>query len=151
METIGFFRGEYSFLSNFFSSPMTIDELFFPTAEHLFQSLKTNRLDEKLQIAEANTPGTAKRLGRKAHLKEDWEEIKVKAMLWTLMAKFNQNPFLAHKLFNTGEVLLVEGNSWHDNFWGNCTCRNCASIVGQNQLGKLLMQVRLNFVEERDK
>ena len=45
-------------------------------------------------------------------------------------------------LLSTGGGDLVEGNRWHDNFWGRCVCRACRRIGGANVLGTLLMQVR---------
>lgn len=45
-------------------------------------------------------------------------------------------------LLRTGEEELVEGNYWHDNFWGACTCIKCKDIPKQNHLGKLLMEQR---------
>lgn len=38
---------------------------------------------------------------------------------------------------------IVEGNYWHDNYWGNCTCDKCKNIEGQNKLGKILMKIRM--------
>ena len=40
------------------------------------------------------------------------------------------------------DIMLIEGNYWHDNYWGNCLCPKCKEIEGQNQLGKILMKVR---------
>lgn len=45
-------------------------------------------------------------------------------------------PYLREKLLATGDAELVEGNTWGDRFWGVC------NGVGQNWLGRLLMQVR---------
>ena len=56
--------------------------------------------------------------------------------------KFLHNPELAEKLKNTGNAELIEGNNWHDNFWGDCGCNRCRSIPGQNTLGKLLIECR---------
>jgi predicted NAD-dependent protein-ADP-ribosyltransferase YbiA (DUF1768 family) len=36
----------------------------------------------------------------------------------------------------TGDRKLVEGNYWHDTFWGVC------NGVGENYLGEILMHVR---------
>ena len=83
----------------------------------------------------AQTPGQAKRLGRKCLLRKDWEEAKDHAMLSVLRAKF-ANPELKEKLIATGDVELVEGNHWNDTYWGVC------NGIGKNMLGKLLMQVR---------
>ena len=40
------------------------------------------------------------------------------------------------KLLDTGDTELIEGNNWHDTFWGVCKGK------GQNNLGKILMEVR---------
>ena len=134
------FEGEYAFLSNFYPSPIEvwIDEevhLMAPTAEHVFQYLKTPSEEEGIDILMAQTPGQAKRLGRKCFLRKDWEEVKDHAMLSVLRAKF-ANPELKEKLIATGDAELVEGNHWNDTYWGVC------NGIGKNMLGKLLMQVR---------
>lgn len=36
----------------------------------------------------------------------------------------------------TGNEMLVEGNNWHDKFWGVC------GGEGENHLGKMLMHIR---------
>ena len=51
-------------------------------------------------------------------------------------------PELRDKLLATGDQYLEEGNSWHDNYWGNCDCPRCKDTMGRNMLGQLLMQVR---------
>ena len=46
-----------------------------------------------------------------------------------LTAKFTYNPELADKLVATTGRLLVEGNTWHDQTWGNCTCDGTISLT----------------------
>ena len=79
--------------------------------------------------------GRAKRLGR-VELRSDWEEVKIEVMREVLRCKFSQNPDLKAKLIATGDAELIEGNNWNDRFWG--VCRG----VGQNHLGRLLMELR---------
>jgi predicted NAD-dependent protein-ADP-ribosyltransferase YbiA (DUF1768 family) len=55
--------------------------------------------------------------------------------------KFLDHEVLADWLLGTGQLLIVEGNWWHDNFWGDCQCPKCYKI-GANNLGKILMEVR---------
>ena len=88
-------------------------------------------------------PGKAKRLGRKVTLRPDWEQIKTYTMLLLLRIKFSDEN-LATKLLETGEQKLIEGNSWGDCFWGVC------DGVGENHLGKLLMQVREELKSKLD-
>ena len=57
-----------------------------------------------------------------------------------LRQKYAKDP-LRQMLLDTGDAILIEGNFWHDNFFGSCTCPKCGN-KGQNNLGKLLMQIR---------
>ena len=129
------FDGEFAFLSNFYPSPITDGNLIFPTVEHYFQAAKTTNIEEYEKIAAADTPGQAKRLGRKVTLRPDWEEVKDQVMLDALRKKFSDDK-LRSMLLTTGEEYLIEGNTWGDKYWGVC------GGIGLNHLGKLLMQVR---------
>lgn len=129
------FDGKYFFLSNFSPSPFRVDYVLFPTMEHYFQANKADNQNDYLHIAYAPTPGEAKRLGRKIQLRSNWEEIKDEVMLTGLRKKF-ADPELRNLLLATGDEELIEGNYWGDTYWGVC------NGVGQNKLGKLLMQVR---------
>ena len=135
------FNGEFAFLSNFYPSPIEKDGIKYPTVEHFFQAMKTTYIEERKTIAAARTPGLAKRLGRQVHLRPDWEDIKVDVMKQGLELKFSDLE-LRMRLVNTGNMPLVEGNTWHDNTWGDCACPECANIQGHNILGKLLMDLR---------
>ena len=62
-----------------------------------------------------------------------------------------QIPELRDKLLATGDANLVEGNTWHDNYWGICTCSKCINspvVDGKNKLGTILMKVRDSIREE---
>ena len=145
---INCFENEYAFLSNFYEHPITYNGLVYPTNEHFFQAMKTPILSEQLEIAAAATPGRAKRLGRKATLWSNWEEIKEDVMLQALRLKF-ADPALAEKLLATDGEYLIEGNWWHDNYWGVCSCEKCEH-QGRNRLGELLMKVREEIKNAED-
>jgi len=136
------FRGEYAFLSNFYSSPLTVEDVTYPTVEHAFQAAKCYDSDQMAVIASAATPKSAKALGRMVGLREDWEDVKVAVMANLLELKFTTYPHLARQLRHTGEAELIEGNWWHDQFWGNCQCQHHRLVPGHNQLGTLLMARR---------
>lgn len=144
MKVIDCFDGEFAFLSNFYPSPIPIsdgvDTFTAPTVEHYFQASKTPSMEEFLDILSASTPGQSKRLGRKCMLVPDWEEVKDRVMYEALRLKFS-DPDLKEKLLATEDAWLVEGNTWHDNYWGSCHCDRCGSH-GRNKLGQLLMQLR---------
>ncbi len=137
------FSGKNSFMSNFYPCYI-LDrkyDILFSSSEHMYQSRKTNITREKLDIQECMTPGKAKRQGRLVTLRSDWETIKIKVMEEVLFEKFTQNPQLARELLATGIQTLVEGNHWHDTFWGVCYCSECGGN-GMNWLGTLLQQLR---------
>lgn len=145
VETIGAFVGDYRFLSNFFRQPITWAGFVWDTNEHAFQAAKTYRRTERKKIWAARTPGEAKYLGGPRGiitLRPDWEEIKDLMMLNLLRLKFYDTP-LTELLLWTDDQPLVEGNMWHDNYWGDCHCgRESCAEPGVNALGNLLMQVR---------
>lgn len=136
------FDDEYFFLSNFSASPFK-DECgdFYPTMEHYFQAQKATDLYDFELVRNAKTPRQAKAYGRQIKLAPDWESVKVDVMRKGLHFKF-AIPELRHKLLATGDQYLEEGNTWHDNFFGDCKCPKCTDIIGRNVLGNLLMELR---------
>lgn len=138
---INCFDGDFAFLSNFFECPVAYEGLCFGSSEAAFQAAKCRDRFERASFHYLR-PGKAKRLGRKVKLRSDWEEVKINEMRKIVREKFTQNPKLQELLINTGNATLIEGNYWHDNFWGNCTCEKCKNIPGQNNLGKILEEIR---------
>lgn len=149
-ETSNGFHDEYRWLSNFWESPMIVNiqgyEYRFLTGEHLYQAYKLNCLQpgEDLKgwldtIASADTPGGAKRLGRALPIDTvKWDELAIHYMGETIRNKYEQNISLRDKLKATGDLQLVEYNTWNDTFWGV----DLETGKGQNCLGKLLMMYR---------
>jgi ribA/ribD-fused uncharacterized protein len=148
------FTGEFVWASNFDPSPLwpswwprTLPP--FPDVESAFQAWKidtelpfTDRLALIEQIRSASTPGAAKRLGRKVPLRADWMNVRHQVMRVLLREKFSDLK-RGSLLESTGNRLLVEGNNWHDQFWGDCTCgKPSCALPGENMLGKLLMHLR---------
>lgn len=141
-EPIVSFTGRHAFLSNFSPAHIVFDGLSFPTVEHAFVAAKTLDRTERARISNIGSPRDAKRAGRKLRLRADWEQIKVEIMAGLVTQKF-QIPHLADSLAATGTAPLIEGNRWHDTFWGVCTgCYRGCDYVGANHLGQILMAVR---------
>jgi ribA/ribD-fused uncharacterized protein len=143
------FRGDYYFLSNFAPAQVALDGMQFPTVEHAYQAAKTLDPQERQRILEASTPDLARKMGRKLTQRPDWPEVKVKVMQDLVSQKFNGHPDLVKLLLATGDAELVEENTWHDNFWGDCRCSKCAAVAGQNRLGLILMEVRQRLGREK--
>lgn len=146
MKTIDKFQDEEFFLSNFFMNSITYNGKEYKSVEHAYQASKADNEAEHDWIRTMDTAGKAKRNGYKVHLRKDWESIKDNLMLELLRIKF-LDPVIRKKLKDTSNYQLVEGNYWHDNYWGNCTCQDCKLIVGENQLGKMLMIVRQEIID----
>jgi ribA/ribD-fused uncharacterized protein len=139
------FSGDYEFLSNFYESKITYEGITYPTLEHAFQAAKTLDKNERLEVSKQMTPGEAKHMGRKLHLRPDWEDIKIDVMEELLAMKFVYASTLCDLLVKTGDAELIEGNTWNDKFWGECKGE------GLNWLGKLLMKRRKHLQELRSR
>lgn len=134
------FDDEYAFLSNFYSAPVLYNGLVFANNEAAFQAQKCPY--RSIEFTFIDNPGTAKRLGRKVKIREDWEEIKDRVMYEVCLCKFTQHEDLKKKLLETGSEELIEGNYWHDCYWGVCEGQ------GKNKLGKILMKIREELRKE---
>lgn len=127
--SISEFRGEYYFLSNFYSAPVTYNGMCFENNEAAFQAAKCpERMTEFCRL----NPSEAKRLGRRVKLRGDWEEVKDTVMYEICKAKFSQNPDLADKLVATKDAELIEGNTWGDRIWGVCDGTLSKICCGKN-------------------
>lgn len=130
LEVIDSFRGEFSFLSNFFIEPDRTH------VEGEFQAEKTFDLRDKVAILSQPEPGPAKKIGRRVTLRADWEDVKVEVMRSLVLRKFLDHERLSERLVETGDAQLIEGNHWGDTFWGVC------NQEGKNTLGLILMEIR---------
>jgi hypothetical protein len=135
------FRGSNYFLSNFYDSAVYFEGLWYLNNESAFQSAKLNDVEKRKQFCQLS-PNEAKRLGRRVKLRSDWEQIKDSVMESIIRSKFMVNESLQQKLIATKDECLIEGNEWHDNYWGNCNCPRCQSHNGLNMLGRILMKIR---------
>lgn len=138
------FDKEFHFLSNFHPAPLMYHGIAYPTSEHAFQAAKTLNENSQMNISILGTPAEAKRYGKTVQMRPDWYEIRIEVMAEVVRAKFMQNPSLKEKLLATDDVIIEEGNTWGDTFWGICKGE------GENHLGKILMNLRndLNTITE---
>lgn len=153
------FQGKYRPLSNFWYKDVYLpdDNNVYPTNEHAFQAFKTLDLERRSIILKADTPSIAKALGRDKEtiLRDDWPLMRRRVMLHLLVIKFTYSD-MEELLLSTGQQKLIEGNDWHDNYWGVCNCQSCTQErarenpkLGSNWLGRLLMHTRLGLQVKR--
>lgn len=141
--TINSFTGAYRFLSNFWPARVKLDGVEYPTSENAYQAAKT--LDPELRVQfQTCSAGQSKKAGSFLTIRPDWDQVKVSVMEGLLEQKFAPGSELRAKLDKTRGNDLIEGNWWHDNFWGDCTCgkRAVCDTSGANHLGSLLMKIR---------
>jgi ribA/ribD-fused uncharacterized protein len=137
------FNGDYRFLSNFYSAPITYilgntEIITFPTSEHFYQAMKVRGdVNRQKHIASLEKPGEAKRLGKVPSS----EEERIYTMREALWYKFKYSNELKERLIYTHPRKLIESNTWGDKFWGVCNGE------GQNLLGRLLMELRSILIE----
>jgi ribA/ribD-fused uncharacterized protein len=137
------FHADYKGLSNFAPVLVYYQGKPYATVEQAYIAAKSFdiKFQERISKLKSSQVGYAKTLGKKVKLREDWEKVKVSIMRKLLVQKFTINNY-KELLLSTGDAELIEGNFWHDNFWGDCNCNRCKNIKGENNLGKLLMELR---------
>lgn len=140
------FLGPYRFLSNFYPASMRFLGHDVPTSEHAYQMCKAMGDKDIEHIATALSPAEAKRRGQLIKVRPDWNEMRLGCMKLVVRNKFTQNGILGSMLVGTGDALLIEGNKWHDKFWGV----DLRTGVGENNLGKILMEVRSELNDLRN-
>ncbi len=138
---INSFRGEYGWMSNFHKCECWWDDKLYPSSEHLYQAFKATN-DKDRELVRKHPFDGLKTFARQIKMRDDWDEVKYDMMANALMSKFDNNPDLKAKLVATGDVRIVEGNDWCDNYWGECRCPKCESKITYNNLGVLLMDLR---------
>lgn len=132
------FSNEYEFLSNFYEVKITWQGLTYRNVEAAYQAQKCpERAHEFINL----TGAEAKKLGRLVPLDSNWDFRKRIIMKNLVYLKFAENENLKLKLLATNNEYIEEGNWWCDTYWGVCTNKKY-NHVGENQLGKILMEVR---------
>jgi ribA/ribD-fused uncharacterized protein len=114
---------------------LVVDEIIYRCSEAAYMAQKTDNYDHKKYLGTL-IASEAKEFGQTVVLRQGWDSIKVLAMNKVLLAKFSQSKSLERLLASTGSKYIEGTNWWNDTFWGVC------DLVGQNNLGKLLMEIR---------
>lgn len=145
------FEGRYNFLSNFYPCKIEHQGITYPSVEHYYVAMKCNNDqmidgvyytpgDFREKIAKTTIPAVVKKIGQRIKIRSDWDSKKLEFMEWGLREKFKITE-IKEMLLQTENKQIIEGNFWHDNFYGQCSCDKCSG-KGKNNLGKLLMEIR---------
>jgi ribA/ribD-fused uncharacterized protein len=145
------FSGEYLALGSYYDVKILYDGIMYNCAETAFQAQRTLDETERRSIAAWYSGSVSNYYGppNKVTLRQDWDLVKDQKMREIVEAKFRQHPDLKQLLLGTGFRYLSNDNTWHNNEWGNCTCRFCTDKERENKLGLILMEVREKLRNER--
>lgn len=148
---------ETRFLSNFYPHKkdgskyphkvsVVFDNIVYDCTETAYQAAKSTDKEERLMIRGMN-PYDAKSywVGNEDKIRPDWEDVKYDIMKDLVTQKFKNNKELKQMLIETEESILEEGNDWGDSYWGICNGK------GENNLGKILMELRSKFQKSHKK
>lgn len=140
-------KEEFGGLSNMASGyPLYLNGVRILTAEALYQACRFPHMPEvQREIIAQHSPMTAK-MKSKPHRKDsrsDWDEVRYKVMRWCLRVKLAQNhEEFGRLLLATRDRPIVE-QSRKDDYWGAKTTDEIGdTLIGQNVLGRLLMELR---------
>jgi ribA/ribD-fused uncharacterized protein len=155
-----FYEQEFYPLSNFSAFTLDWKGIRFDTSEAAYHWEKFTNLHSNFSSrvvigpVDSGTVGEKIRMAESAHeafkiaeankhlVRLDWMDVRVSIMRDILFAKAHQHEYVRRKLLQSGDRELIE-NSWRDSFWGWGPDRK-----GQNQLGKLWMEVRAELQSE---
>ena len=134
--------------------PLQINGVRILTTEALYQACRFPHMpDVQRDIIGQHSPMTAK-MKSKPHRKNsrpDWNEIRHKVMRWCLRVKLAQNyEEFGQLLFATRNQPIVE-QSRKDDYWGAKVVDDVGdTLVGQNVLGRLLMELREKLKDDTE-
>ena len=140
-------KEKFGGLSNMASGyPLHVNEVKVLTTEALYQACRFPHepLIQK-NIIEQVSPMAAKEISKQFHYesRQDWLKIRHQVMRWCLRVKLVQNyDSFGQLLLSTKDLPIVE-LSYKDDFWGaKPSVNNPNELIGQNILGRLLMELR---------
>lgn len=136
-QAVDIFRGTFFFLSNMKTCEIMYEGDMYNSVEAAFQAAKLLNRAERAKFIKNTRPDYARRMGQSIkNIRADWYEVRTAIMYTIVKDKFTRNEVLKAKLLATKHIPLAEGNTWGDTFWGT------VDGIGENHLGKILMQVR---------
>jgi len=126
-----------------------LDDQVWPTVEHYFQAMQFDKPELQAWIRASESAKVAIRRGEPGFLKQlfrprrpDWDEVKSVYMTRALYTKCKMYDFIASRLLETGDKLLLDP-SQYDYYWGLGRDQR-----GLNMYGQVLMNVRQKLSAE---
>ena len=139
-------KEDFGGLSNMASDyPLLVNGVRLLTSEALYQACRFPLLAEvQREIIDQKSPMTAKMKSKphRSKTRPDWDSVRFKIMRWCLRVKLAQNyNKFGNLLLSTDDKPIVE-QSRNDDYWGAKVVDGDITLIGQNVLGRLLMELR---------
>ena len=142
--------------SNFYPSDIWFNGRNYISVEQGYQAEKAISAEDVISltaILNAKTPAEAKGIGYNIKTGTKWLHNKRDIMRKLLYAKFSQHKDLGDYLCSTRGKQLIEGST--DEYWGAGVQLHSKEMKdgvwhGRNELGRLLMSVRDELLQERE-
>lgn len=145
--------------SQWYYSPMMVDDRIFPTAEHWMMYNKAKLFGDEIaahEIMSSDDPCNAKMIGRQVRSfdKGVWESVARDVVYKGNYHKFFGNEKLGKRLIRLSDKIIVESAPW-DPIWGigmsvdNPDVLDSDKWKGTNWLGQVLMKVRGDLKHRR--
>lgn len=157
-----FFWQTNSPFSNWYPATYVLDTITFNCSEQGVMYDKAvlfgdHAIAKKILQCNGYQQGLMKNLGRQVSgfNEELWKKHRIPIYKKHCYAKFSQNPHLKIALLNTSGKILVEASPT-DKIWGIGLSKSAALITppnkwkGTNLLGKLLTEIRNEFINENN-
>jgi len=148
-------KDRFGGLSNMASGfPVRVNGVRILTIEALYQACRFPHLPEvQREIIKQHSPMTAKMKSKphRAKSRSDWDDVRFKVMRWCLRVKLAQNyERFGYLLLSTDNRQIVEF-SRKDDYWGAVAAEDDEGVlVGQNILGRLLMELRDKYRDDTE-
>ncbi len=146
---------EYGGLSNMAGGyEIQINGIKIGTSEALYQACRFPYSAEVQEmILEQKSPMTAKMKSKpfRSETRPDWDTVRVPIMKWCLRTKLAFNWVKFGELLVATEGKEIVEDSRRDKFWGAVATEDNEYLCGVNALGRLLMELRQQFMGENRK
>lgn len=142
------FAGSTHWLNNRSWHRAAYDGRIYMSVEHAYAAAKSTRDFDRSETGSIVAPQEAYEYGQRVPLRADWDtRVRYEVMYTALAAKF-RDAELAAKLEATGDALLIDGVTNHDQHWSDCRCERHFEFPGANHLGRALMALRSSTRDE---
>ena len=146
LSKIDSFTDYFDFLHNNFQTPVYFSGILYPSVSHAYHAARSNDERTRRAILNAETFQSLGNIALRINDPIDWQEKKVKIMEQLVRDKFRRSKELQERLKLTEGrdlVMTYNDNNSKNIFWG------VVKGNGQNQLGRILMKIREDLLNDK--